>query len=158
MCLYIKNEVKFSFSGVPVLPKTKVAKKDIVCYKILTDRRGLSLSCYRTPFTGDPITLGDYVEAKGDKGIVNMLPTDGYKCEVSEGFIHVFKYHKDAVRVATNQNMDGYFIADPVIVKCIIPKGTRYYVGVFENTFLPSYATEALQYGTKAETVERKYF
>ena len=157
MCLYIKDKVKYSFSGVPVLPKTKVAKKDIVCYKILTERRGLILSFYRTPFTSNPITLGDYVEAKGDKDIVNILPTDGYNCEVSEGFIHTFKYRKDAVRIATNECRDGYYIDNPVIVKCIIPKGTRYYAGVFENTFLPSYATEALQYGTKVDSVERKY-
>lgn len=158
MCLYIKNEVKYdSVTGIKVLPKMKVAEKDIVCYKILTAYVRNEHIFYRTPFTGDPITLGDYVEAEGYKDIVNMVPTDGYKCEVIGGFIHTFKYRKDAVRIATNECRDGYRLDDPVIVKCIIPKGTRYYAGVFENTFLPSYATEALQYGTKSDSVERKY-
>lgn len=161
MCLYIKEEIKLGEIGEMIIPEMKVAEKDIVCYKILSAYVRNGHTFYRTPFTGNSVGLGEIVRAEGFMDIQHLSSSKackyGFKTVVSEGCIHTFKDRNDAIRIASDKDRDGYWIDNPVIVRCKIPKGTKYYEGVFESTFLPSYASETLQYGLKATPCKQIY-
>ena len=161
MCLYIKEKIGYDpLNFKPIYPEMKVADKDIVCYKILTERERDGHKYYRTPFTGNDIGLGEIIDAKGYPDFQNcgsrFALQEGYNTSISGGFIHTFKTKQAAIRIASNCKYDGYWIDDPVIVRCKIPKGTKYYEGVFEGTMLVSYCSKTLQYGTKVEPVAVK--
>lgn len=162
MCLFIKNKNL----------KPKVARKDIVCYKIVKtnslyrlrdDERGK----YRfiTPFQGAYVELGMTVEAKGGNAQPNpiywwtprRIKDKGYNKFVNKGLIHSFKTLEGAKKSFTFPDYAFTLTEDRCyIVKCIIPKGTKYYEGIFEDTMLSCYASEKLTYGTRAYRADKE--
>lgn len=108
-----------------LLSKKLVAKEDIVCYKILI-KRGNELY---TP----------YQEVKIKPGIFKATGTLSEDCRtrrktVREGVIHTFAKYDQALDEKGGKNT--------LIYKCVIPKGTNYYIGLFE-AFL-SYGSEVI--------------
>lgn len=108
-----------------LLSKKLVAKEDIVCYKILI-KRGNELY---TP----------YQEVKIKPGIFKATGTLSEDCRtrrktVREGVIHTFAKY--------DQALDRKDRKSTLIYKCVIPKGTNYYIGLFE-AFL-SYGSEVI--------------
>lgn len=121
MCLTI-------FGKKPNEVKSKIAKKDIVCYKVL-EIRGKNLGRYIyfvTPYKEKKIELNkEYADNK------EIRMWEEYSClcrqtltQIGQGVFHTFAGKMDAF--AHCQNMGGC-----IVVKCIIPKGSEYYVGDF---------------------------
>lgn len=110
----------------------KIAKKDIVCYKII---ERISNNEYKSPYQGDEIIFNKTIIASKPPKKFNIMPdvdidlktiNDYY---IGEGFIHAFIATRDA------RNHYYYFLCreGATIVKCIIPKGSRYFVNI-DNT------------------------
>ena len=101
-----------------------------------------------------PIVLGT---TYGAKEIVNVkdrfVPIlerpskTKYTKAVHEGVIHTFKSLRGVKRFLKNfSRMYMFDTGCYAVVKCIIPKGTIYYDGIFENTRIASYASGQLKY------------
>lgn len=121
-----------------------VAETDIVVYKYLKIRSGGSLI---TPFQYSPVVIGETYESKlnvrlySDLNLDNdELPDDLIVGFVSEG-LHSFGEFKNAYK------QYKYDKCERVVVKCIIPKGSQYYIGKFDEHL--SYASEKLTYVKK---------
>jgi hypothetical protein len=123
MCLEIKKRLALY-----------TAKKDKVVYKYIEKRFG----GYVTPYQGFPIKIGHKYtsDLKVEKDYYNIV----------EIGLHSFKNKKDAIEVA-NKYYEHY------IVKCIIPKGSKYYVGTFDigsglygHKYMTSYASNEIIY------------
>lgn len=109
----------------------KIAEKDIICYKVYVSINGNLLSPYRrekAPEKGIIATtyLGTIIPLIGNYNTPNM---------VREGF-HSFANVSDAINAAS------IWEDDTVIVKCTIPKLSRYYEGVFGGRI--SYCSECI--------------
>lgn len=115
MCLrlleYKKNSILF-----------KVAKEDITCYKLLLRIPPNSLY---TAYRGFPVE-GEYLKAKGLPNIKRSRK--GYYLE--EGVIHSFANLPTAHLAALLHDCN---FANSVIYECIIPKGTLYCEGLFDD-------------------------
>ena len=71
------------------------------------------------------------------------------KFVLSGGAFHSFQNLRHTKDFFKNAPILGYFINDMYItgiVKCVIPKGSEYYEGVFEGTGIPSYASKEIRY------------
>ena len=128
MCLYLKNI------------KPKIAKRDIVCYKILnrTSRFNWDTNemeeMYTTPYQHTPINSVNDDIIKGIRcfepnsstphisSSSDLFCLKGFKWAMRGGCIHSYRYKNDA-----NFMIDDF---EQVIFKCIIPKGTEYYKGI----------------------------
>lgn len=97
--------------------KPLIAEEDIVCYKIYYDSYGV----LRTPWRNVPMPKKD-----------EIITTD-LEDKPFEGYVR-FGYH------SLEQLIDATFIASvlsnswlsySVVVKCVIPKGSKYYRGIF---------------------------
>lgn len=155
----------------------KTAKKDITCYKMLFKRDNGE---YCTYYRCVPVKFGKRYEEHQDIPITNESRRTGFGYErtstISKGVLHVFKNRKDAERVAVeDKNMMYYNRDNPVIVKAIIPKGTKYIEGTFDrwslkhgNDFKPCYGTTSVIYkkpsaigrwlsGIRMKKIEAKY-
>lgn len=106
----------------------KIANKDIVCYKLIW-RRFASLdyiTAYRdTPISYDILRGRKNFVAEGPECIEPSFLDDGYS--ISSGFIHTFTKKEDAIKMA---KMYGCLEHIWVVYKCVIPKGTKYFVSV----------------------------
>ena len=81
----------------------------------------------------------------------------GYNKFVNKGLIHSFKTLEGAKKSFTLPDFVLTLTEDcSYIVKCIIPKGTEYYEGIFEDTMLSCYASKKLTYGTRAYRADKK--
>ena len=145
MCLYLKDK------------KSKVATKDITCYKVLVEHedfgpRGGITRRYNTPFQEAPAKLGVTLKAYGGIELGKLTwaksaMAEGYTHYVAAGVIHTFKTLRGARKAVNDDNYCfGY---QPVIVKCVIPKGTEYFEGVFEYTGIASYASVKVEVGKR---------
>lgn len=108
-----------------LLSEKLVAKEDIICYKIVRKR-------------GDELYT-PYQEVKIKPGIFKATGTLSEDCgarrkTVREGVIHTFAKY--------DQALDRKDRESTLIYKCVIPKGTNYYIGLFE-AFL-SYGSEVI--------------
>lgn len=142
MCIYLTKK-----NSTP-----KVARKDIVCYKLVEDIHayGRYSKVAYTPFMGVCVTLGETYDAFGQRTIHEFdefdTPHGCYTHYFSEGAIHTFKT-LDGVEKFCNEYNHTYGIGcDCKVVKCIIRKGTEYFSGVFEGTRIPCYASSSLTY------------
>lgn len=99
----------------------KIAKEDIVCYKILEkDYNGDLFS----PFTLFRWDLNKFTKAKG-RPISTIFNGPKY---ITIGYFHTFKSivaAKKQLMLCSNRNH--------LICKCIIPKGTKYWEGLYEG-------------------------
>ena len=111
---------------IKIFSRKKIAKEDIVCYKGLLDYEDDELF---TPFQEFSIKIGEtyHSELKRTKFLSN---------EVDLGIHSLSNYEsaKDAIM---------YY---HIIVKCIIPKGSKYYEGTWTNEKYKSYASNCLKY------------
>ena len=107
----------------------RIAKEDIICYKLLNGERvSLSEIEYTTPFTFTPVPK-NVIEGK------KCLRAKGwsqweevYDCfQITNGAIHACASEHEA------WNYYKYGTMGTHIFKCIIPKGTRYAVGLFDD-------------------------
>lgn len=108
-----------------LLSEKLVAKEDIICYKIVR-KRGNEL-----------YTLYQEVEIKpGIFKATGILSKNrgARRKTVGEGVIHTFAKYDQALDKRGGENT--------LIYKCVIPKGTSYYIGLFE-AFL-SYGSEVI--------------
>lgn len=143
MCLYLKDI------------KPKVAKRDIVCYKILNRTSCFNWDTheveymYTTPYQHTPInSVNDDII----KGIRCFEPNSStphissssdlfclkeFEWVMRGGCIHSYRYEKDA----------NFMINDfeQVIFKCIIPKGTEYYKGI-DSIGQENYASKKIRF------------
>lgn len=114
MCLilskYKKNSTLF-----------EVAKEDIICYKLL---KASSNSLY-TAYRGFPVE-GRYLKAKGLPNIKRS--GKGYYLE--EGVIHSFASLGATHLAILFSSLD---FTNTVVYECVIPKGTLYCEGLFNN-------------------------
>lgn len=146
MCLLLKENDS----------KVKIAKENIICYKWLVKKTD---ECMESPYQYKRYTLNskmkDYKKSDRTKlttkerCALNVM----YSHEINQGGFHTFKNYADAKML-----IDTYHTlfqiennASDVIVKCVIPKGTRYWTGVtpalvdyFENQLFESYASKEL--------------
>lgn len=128
MCLYLKSI------------KPKIAKRDIVCYKILNRTSCFNWDTheveymYTTPYQHTPINSVNDDIIKGIRcfepdsstphisSSSDLFCLKGFKWTMRGGCIHSYRYKKDA----------NFMINDfeQVIFECVIPKGTEYYKGI----------------------------
>lgn len=115
--------------------RAKIATEDIPCFKVL--RRYTSE--FRTPYMYVRIVLGRSYTSNLDS------PCEG---EISEG-IHAVLTLEQARYIW--QNLQTHCDAYPhVIVKCIIPKGAKYYIGQYYEQFKnTAIAATEIKYGHK---------
>ena len=111
--------------------KPRIAKENIICYKWY----GMLNFVYVSPYRGKPmpdsniVTYSDLSEPE----ILHLFTTIP-KYTIEKGF-HSFVNYIDAER-------DSHHNRDAIIVSCVIPKGSRYYKGVFGG--MESYCSEAI--------------
>lgn len=116
MCLNVTN------------PEIQTAVEDIVVYKHLA--KSISNE-YLTSFRNFPIEIGKMYES-------NLFKQQDFSLgEIVEIGLHSFPFYEDALKASK--------YLDETLVKCIIPKGSNYYIGTFEN-YGVSYASNKLKY------------
>lgn len=98
----------------------KIAKEDIVCYKILEkDYNGNLFS----PYTLFRWELNKLTKAEGRPYFTSFKGTKN----ISVGYFHTFKSIVAAKKQLT------LWSNNHVICKCTIPKGTKYWEGLYEG-------------------------
>lgn len=106
----------------------KIAEEDITCYKVLTE--DLKSPCYGQQYELGKLTKSELVLTS--KPIYNNRKISS-NC-VNEG-LHTYSDKGDAIRTVysrwTIQNnwTDVNVISAPIVVECVIPKGSEYYAG-----------------------------
>ena len=116
--------------------RKKTAKEDIIVFKHLYKQVINGVSYYHTPYRNSPVIIGETYDSKLER-------LTGVN-EVHHG-LHSFESVIDC-------NKDGFletkFDRISVVAKCIIPKGSRYYKGIFSSCGckLTSYASDKLTY------------
>jgi hypothetical protein len=149
MCLFVKNN------------KVKIAKEDIICYKVLKYLKSShsptgTVLC--TPFAdqiiSESVLNGDFdFEAVGTPKIEQEYDNE---YSISEGYIHTCA-DKDSANTIYLQcaYYHEYYCANKFeIYECIIPKGTRYYEGVYNHEkriSRASYASEKIRFVKKLD-------
>jgi hypothetical protein len=111
----------------------KIAENDITCYKILTRKKNKDLV---SPYIGSEVILGEKVEQK--------LERYGFSIDIG---IHSCSTFLSAVK-RRFEMWAGTHCCEPgkkIIIKCIIPKGTKYYYNPEDK----EYVSEAMIYGNK---------
>lgn len=93
--------------------KLKIAKKDIICYKLVDCIDGE----YLTIFQKSPVVIG---ETYNSELYVEINPPDTVRIG-----LHSIKFLKDA------KLMKKFFSCRTTIIKCVIPVGSKYYSGDF---------------------------
>lgn len=106
----------------------RIAREDIICYKI-----------YKR--LGDE-EFSPYLHVPRPEIGVICKTNLGNPCEIAEYYtieegFHSFMSKEDAKRCASLENF-----VEPVIYKCIIPKGSKYYEGFFG--LRPSYCSDTI--------------
>lgn len=108
--------------------KAKVAKKDIVCYKIiLSTSKDVLVTAYRCK----TVCIGETYTSELDRTSYHMV----------EAGLHAFKYLR-----ASRLELKTWplYSVTPHIAKCIIPAGSTYYKGKFLGC--TSYAADQMKY------------
>ena len=120
MCLFANRKYAFT------------AQEDIECYKVLRRVDGILASYYHPRFTWKKsVTYTTLLE------IFNNVFRE-YQCNVERGF-HSYMYQKDAEAFINEICGDEIL----VLVKCIIPKGSQFFVGD-SSDWRPGYASDKI--------------
>lgn len=97
----------------------KIAEEDITCYKVLTE--DLKSPCY-----GLQYELGKLIKSE-------LVPTHRPICDTINEGLHTYNDKDDAISTIRllwapqNNWTDEDEIYTPIVVECIIPKGSEYY-------------------------------
>lgn len=129
--------------------KHKIAKEDIVCYKLMHYLGGDE---WRTPYQNFLVVL-DVIEGKKDfcaddgedlpKDITPNMSSNIFY--VGGGYIHTYASEIDA-KVEKNQYPTNYLHLS--VFECIIPKGTKYLEGQ-DCDYMHEYASERIRFVKK---------
>ena len=122
----------------------KIAEKDIVCYKWYEKGRN---NTYESPYQGSPIpTFKTVIHTELDTPeIFNDAEGECYMYKRILDKDLIYKIHKGFHSFSTYEGVRSDItscLSDVIIVSCIIPKGSRYYRGVFGGK--ESYCSEAI--------------
>lgn len=115
MCLYTKQ----------IMPIK--AKTHIVCFKVLRkNKRKKGWKKYETPIMRMPVKMYNEIYANGNNKL--PYPPNAHRPfgMVSDGFIHAFTTIEKAQEWTKHHMIFGPL----VIVRCIIPKNTLYYISI----------------------------
>lgn len=157
MCLELLEENK----------KILTATEDIVCWKLLIrsiedcgDSGNVQIRYY-TPyrcfeyFPGT--TMKDKLRVDKRKsaayGLTGLRGNITISHRVTQGCFHTYKNREDAMEEMKKLMVNQYYHG--VVVKCVIPKDTKYYEGFYWNVtqIYPSYASKELVVGTVDEMI-----
>jgi hypothetical protein len=125
----------------------KTAEEDIVCYKILATISSDSGEIVRfTPLREVLVNVTKDFEAEGSEDYLEQALG-----KISIGFIHTFEDLVDTMmalttfKVIMGENKVDYLGLE--IWKCVIPKGTKFYKGVFlDIKSSSSYASKKIKF------------
>ena len=129
--------------------ESKIASKDITCYKVLlltSDNFYISPHKFFT-FFENQVNPKKVFKAKksrwlenvpGDDLVPDYMDADTY--ELCSGFFHMYQDYDSAVKAIRGEK-ESY-----VIFECVIPKGSRYYEGITSMYLLPSIASDRLKF------------
>jgi hypothetical protein len=130
----------------------QTAKKDIVCYKFLEQRFDCDmyqkcLFATITPFMFKEIVIGNTYASELKR---EVIPSERglIKLDRVEIGLHSMTSKQDCIETASHWVNEG---RNQLIVRCIIPKGSQYYVGTYQS--LKSYASTEIQYVEVVETL-----
>ncbi len=128
MCLFIKENAK-----------KRVAKRPITVYKHVFKS-----------MTGDILTPYQSFKVEEGKLYTSSLCRKTEPLDMIDIGLHSFRTKRDALAdVKSAMRNVGITAKAYYIVKCIIPKGSSYYVGTTFN--VRSYASDAIKYGKLVE-------
>ena len=127
MCLFSKKKTM------------EVATEDIVCYKFLKQDRIFSEDVY-TPIANclvdEKFLSGEtpfYADKQHEHVVEFPYSKFGDIFEIGDGFIHTFQKEEDIKSYVYNKFCSSIYFNTywyAVIYRCVIPKGTRYYVDI----------------------------
>ena len=117
MCLFTKES------------KPSQATENIKCYKVYLFDYNECCSPYAEMTIPN---FGQYTNTQLGKAFISV--GEEYPYTVYEGF-HSFEFLSDAMNLAI-------ILEEPIIAKCIIPEGSKYYKGRFND--FPSYCSESI--------------
>lgn len=114
MCLYIKN-VKCDSIGdaIPL-----IARKDIICYKRL---KPLGHGYFKTPYREFTVKIGTF------------MSVDSFGLSVDSFGLWFNQVNRGIHGYTSKKRASGETDRNEVMVKCIIPKGTEYFRGVYDD-------------------------
>lgn len=109
--------------------KRMIADKDIICYKIIK---------FKSKNSGTALYFSRF---KYQFGVLNIIPAHkttliGKQCEINIGF-HSYRFYRDIEsrrlkkrlpNIIKNLGDINYFSLDEVAVRCVIPKGSFYWM------------------------------
>ena len=138
-----------------------IAEKDMECYKVVKYVSGAIMTPYMNLPLQPEIIEGRQLLCAND--IKKVIFNETYSLnEVTCGYIHTFSSMAEAKQCILHENVEfnfPYLDITLVAFKCIIPKGTEYYVGYCENgtyynvlykdkKYMPlnSYASESIKF------------
>ena len=134
MCLWIKNK------------KLLVAEEDIVCYKTLSKTSAGYWTAYTATYVPEDVVNGSNLfKAEGELKLEkkdHYKKREHYKYATNGGLIHTYACKDDPFETNKHYNFDD------TIFECVIPKGTKYYVGLFDGVS-KSYASECIRFVKK---------
>lgn len=124
----------------------RIATKDIRCYKVLAYYPYRTKDRLVTPYQDFMVSLG---KTYRDSEPVNKFGSRNH-WGVEGGVFHSYARKKDALitRNALKRGYKDVYGAKVIVVSCIIPKGTKYYVGKYyqlPNT-LKCYGSKRIKY------------
>ena len=140
--------------------KSKIASKDITCYKVLLK---LENEISNTVFYVSPVRHFTYFSNRtdlnnkvfkaekaywlenypGDDLKQTYIDNEPVSYELNSGFFHMYKDYDSAVKAVKRlvpREKESY-----AVFECVIPKGSRYYEGVTSIYLLPSIASDRLK-------------
>lgn len=145
--------------------KPSIAKRDIVCYKVLEQHQcnfNPNYTYIETPFRqcrldDSQLNGGSPIKATRDRFSEEPYQTNSrllFDWNVSAGYIHtyrskraakkaIFAYSLDSDLLNPNWNEQNW-VTYGVIYECIIPKGTKYYKGI-DDADIRCYASEEIR-------------
>lgn len=116
----------------------QIAKKDMACYKVClnTEYEFLVITPYQLAY----LRIGAKYEERSNECFTRT--TNDYI--LTGDVYHSFKYLADARRDIKTWNTTGK--NSLCIVKCVIPKGSKYYLGSFDDLgdIFPSYGSKQI--------------
>ena len=138
--------------------KVKIAEEDIVCWKWLRLHKNGKLF---SPYQCNRYYLNDRMK---DDVRVNKNATDSRGEDITHtldrGCFHTFKHYDDAKFASGDSTWEWSSILSStfnLVVKCIIPKGSKYYEGdfcLFRCEPMESYASKELKITDEIHTSE----
>ena len=136
--------------------ESKIASKDITCYKVLlltSDNFYISPHKFFAFFENQVNSKKVFQAEKswwlenvpGDDLESNYIDDNGVDTyELNSGFFHMYKDYDSAVKAIKNsvrREKESY-----TIFECVIPKGSHYYEGITSIYLLPSIASDKLKF------------